>query len=681
MSAWNVQHVRRELGVGLSLAFGLALMLGLLLALDPVRLPSIAQAQGLDVRYVASTGGDDTGNDCRDSIMPCATLQHAADVAAPGDEIRVASGVYTGVHARAGVTQVVYISKSVIVRGGYTPTNWTTAHPLTQPTTLDAQQRGRVIYVTGASTPGAGISVTIEGLRVTGGDATNLGGSASGKDAGGGLYVVTATAILSGNHMFTNTALVGGGLYFRNSDGTCLTGNLVFENRTAQYGAGGGLYFDSSEHVTLAGNTIRDNEAGPPAWGYAAGGGAIFKDCPAVALDENVVTGNRATWDGGLNFNYSPTATLISNVISENRANHSGGGTKHNGGVSFSHSGSARLISNTISGNYAANDCGGVCFYDSDDAVLSGNLVVSNTAKQPGGDVFGRGGGLLFVRSKNAGLIGNTVVGNRGRDPITSGVVFGGGLYVGSNSSVALTAGRICRNEATKGGGLYVDSTSVMSLASVTIMDNVAHTSVAHQAEWDPDGDGGGMCLNGGGAVLSNVVVVGNRAETAGAGIYAQSSSPRLLHTTIARNGSASITTGGGGDGSGIYITGTAGTTSTLAVTNTILVSHTVGITVAANNEVRLTATLWGTGTWANLTDWGGSGTVITGTINLWGDPDFLEPNRGNYHIGPDSAAIDAGVDVGVLVDVDGEPRLSVPDLGADEYTCYVYMPVVLKKT
>mgnify|MGYP002064416744 CR=1 FL=1 len=35
--------------------------------------------------------------------------------------------------------------------------------------------------------------------------------------------------------------------------------------------------------------------------------------------------------------------------------------------------------------------------------------------------------------------------------------------------------------------------------------------------------------------------------------------------------------------------------------------------------------TLWGSGAWANDTDWAGDGTIDTGTVNLWGDPDFVD--------------------------------------------------------
>jgi hypothetical protein len=100
---------------------------------------------------------------------------------------------------------------------------------------------------------------------------------------------------------------------------------------------------------------------------------------------------------------------------------------------------------------------------------------------------------------------------------------------------------------------------------------------------------------------LTNAIVADNRITLTGqitgtgSGPYLASSSARLLHSTIARNG--------GGDGRGVHITGTA---STAAMTNTILVSHVVGITVVAGNTATLTATLWGTDTWANFADWGG---------------------------------------------------------------------------
>ena len=89
-------------------------------------------------------------------------------------------------------------------------------------------------------------------------------------------------------------------------------------------------------------------------------------------------------------------------------------------------------------------------------------------------------------------------------------------------------------------------------------------------------------------------------------------------------------------------------------------------------------ATLWGNGT-----DWAGDGIILTGTVNIWGHPAFVDPDAGDYHLGPGGAAIDAGVDAGVTTDIDGHARPNGNgfDIGADEYyrMLYTYLPLVLK--
>jgi len=154
-------------------------------------------------------------------------------------------------------------------------------------------------------------------------------------------------------------------------------------------------------------------------------------------------------------------------------------------------------------------------------------------------------------------------------------------------------------------------------------------------------------------------------------GLAIGASSPRLLHNTIVRNT--------GGDGRGVYLS-----SGTLAMTNTIIVSHTVGIYVEPGSTATLESTLWGSGAWANGTDWAGTGTIST-TNDLWGNPDFVDPDAGDYHIGPDSDAIDQGVDAGVKNDIDFLPRpYQAPDIGADEYwppgaLKFIHLPMVIR--
>jgi hypothetical protein len=123
-----------------------------------------------------------------------------------------------------------------------------------------------------------------------------------------------------------------------------------------------------------------------------------------------------------------------------------------------------------------------------------------------------------------------------------------------------------------------------------------------------------------------------------------------------------------------------------VALTNTILVSHGVGISVTAGNTVTLEGTLWGAGDWANGLDWGGDGTITTGTVNLWGDPAFVDPDAADYHIGPSSVAIDVGVNAGVVTDIDGDlrPDRCFPDLGSDEFITgiqckRIFLPLVVR--
>jgi hypothetical protein len=184
-------------------------------------------------------------------------------------------------------------------------------------------------------------------------------------------------------------------------------------------------------------------------------------------------------------------------------------------------------------------------------------------------------------------------------------------------------------------------------------------------------------------AALTNTVVADNQAES---GIYLSGGSARLCHTTLARNGSALLTTGGSallttggsallttGGSIGLYVTNGATTASEVALTNTILVSHGVGISVTGGSTVTVNGALW-FNTPVTISQ------AITAAVSVQhqyqGDPAFAADG---YHLTAGSAAVDRGADAGVTSDIDGDPRPlgAAPDLGADELVS-IYLPLVL---
>ncbi|MGD2205849.1 MAG: right-handed parallel beta-helix repeat-containing protein, partial [Anaerolineae bacterium] len=509
-----------------------------------------------------------------------AVIQEAVDAASDGDVIKVASGEYTEINNHGSLAQVVYIDKSIIIRGGYTAPDFSEPpDPQANPTTLDAKEGGRALYITGSASP------VVEGLRLTGGDANALGGGPFGRDAGGGVYISTATATLRDNQVLSNTAeWYGGGVYVHSSLDVTLSENEISHNTTHHGGGGGSGLYLSESNVTLSDNTISNNTA----------------------------TGSGIVYGGGLYLSYS-TANLSSNTISGNTATWSLYDS-YGGGVYVTGS-DATFDGDTISGNHARS--GGGLYLDESDTTVNDSTVLDNEAGDHGGGLY----------------------------------VFGGDVTVSHNT--------ISGNHALKrGGGLYL-SGSAGSLDENVFSENTASS------------DGGGMYVAYSNPTLTNNVIADNEANTA-SGVYLLASSPDLLHTTIAHNGSTVLTVGGsarsipsalrtfeepmshtGGDGIGLYVKNWDTDYSEVNLTNTILAGHTVGIYVAGGNTATLEATLWA----SNDRDWDGAGAIFTGTVNVRGDPAFVNPGNGDYHISSGSAAIDEGVNAGVNIDIDGEPR------------------------
>jgi hypothetical protein len=381
----TILNQRRTLGPILGLATTLALIL-----LGSLNFPaqSLALASAAE-RRVCPAGPPTCGY---------ASLQAAVDAAAPGDVIKVATGVYTDMHSRpapagyagpAAITQLVYLDKAVTIRGGYTTSNWSTSDPDAHPTTLNAQGQGRVLVIVGD-----GITPVVEGLRITGGNAAGQGGHHGGYDGGGGIYLNRAAATIRDNLIYSNSAggsaNFGGGLYLLNSLAV-VSDNIIHSNRAEN---GDGLYVNAGS-PTVSRNIIRDN--GDEITGWAGG---VYLAYTTATLTGNTITGNRGGYGGGINAQGS-IATLENNTIA--------GNTSYRGGGLFLYAGGAALRRSIISGNTALEQGGGIWFWR-DTSVLVNSVVTNNRLDYE----TGHGAGIYVDGGATPQFLHTTVARNTG---------------------------------------------------------------------------------------------------------------------------------------------------------------------------------------------------------------------------------------------------------------------------
>ena len=515
------------------------------------------------------------------------TVQAAVDAANEGDTVKV-TGYCSGVNGRpldgttatGVVTQVVYISKTITIRGGYTTAFTDPPDPEANPTTLDAGGQGRVLYVTGDVSP------TIEGLRITGGDAAGLGG---------GVYVITATATISNNQIFGNSAGSGGGLYLYSSAAT-LDRNTIISNTAWQ---GGGLYLDSSD------------------------------------------------------------ATLTNNVVADNQANTAGSGLYIKGSI-------PGLLHTTIARN-GGGDGSGVYVTDVDDGysavALTNSILVGHTVG-------------ITVTAGSTATLGATLWGS---EAWANEDDWGGEGYI------YITGGPYNNIQGPEYSIATLNAVSAEAAAEPFILDD--RWSISH---------GNRPLVAGSYPSLPDLVVER---------IIATSNEMTVI---IRNQGNAPVTDAFWVD---VYIDPDPAPTAVNQIWSDLCQEGLVwGITadalpLAPGEDVTLTVgdayyvpsysqISWplpaGTPVYAQAdsanvaTNYGAvlESDEVAGSV--YGDPAFVNPDAGDYHIGLGSAAVDAGVDAGVSTDIDGDsrPQGTAPDLGADEHGgCpHLYLPLVMRR-
>ena len=319
-----------------------------------------------------------------------------------------------------------------------------------------------------------------------------------------------------------NSSANGGGIYLESTDaiitGIQINGNIASDS-------GGGIYsFGGSPEISY--NIITENYANQNISEHGYGGGIhCFGGAPSITYNE--IDENSAFIDGGgIYVKYSNPVIQYNTSISDNYAGDKGGGIAliHGGGT---------ISDENISGNTSENNGGGI--YS-----VEGTVLIENTTIEYNHSIYGAGVYFYVCNDNSTPVLSssdiyyNTTIGNDTK---------GAGIFIDGRDVVPpipvihpyISNNDITYNESTDGGGggIFVYESEAY-IHNNNILNNTA------------TGDGGGiMCDDGSNPNIWFNVISDNNSGSGGGGIYCDyDSKPYILlnifnHNTAVGNGGA----------------------------------------------------------------------------------------------------------------------------------------------
>ncbi len=593
------------------------------------------------------------------------SIQAGIDASADGDVVLVQAGTY--------VENIHFNGKNITVISADGP----------ETTIIDGNRNGTVATLNGEG-PGAKLS----GFTITNGSGTyeNFGYAfLHGSYYGGGLFCNDSRITLENLIVSGNFALAGGGIYCKNSSPVLI--NVTVTNNSADFG--GGIYFinsnpdfDSSNRSNIylnhagSGNDLYSNQAIDvildiftvmvPTGYHAVPIENFSFDISGAQLDRPQVNADLYVSPDGDDSNSGlsreePLKTIdyaLSIIQADASAPRSiylapgvfSAGTNGekfpvsmSSHVSLRGSGERETILNagrtstvvmvyrvngpvfiedlSITKGRGISDTGGGVLCTSADLQLANVTISHNEA------VLGSGGGIRCSSSnlalENVVISDNKTSGNYGN---------GGGIYLGDDSSSTLMNVKILNNRSHwSGGGIY--GTRVFAEtsfeATITITNTIISGNIA----------GGGIYNDGGAVVCRNVAM-------------------NLINVTIADNSADD-------QGDGLHLEDVC----RLNMVNSILWNNSPEEISFSNLLKPSNMTV----SYSNVQG-GQNGIVSYGSDkiewleNIDADPLFVNAAEGDYHLISNSPARDTGTsDDAPLYDIEGNPRIRRPDMGAYE--------------
>ncbi len=408
-------------------------------------------------------------------------------------------------------------------------------------TNLDVSQNASTGYGGGFFSSG---DFVLSASSVTGNYAENRGGGV----AGNSTFMDIRDSTISGN------SGLGGGGVFNQYRPTFIENSSIVGNTARNIGGGGirayrgflnvlNSTIDQNSapygagirsnlgNLTITGSTVNNN-IGTSNIGSGRGGGGIFVRFGNFTLNESEVSGNTSRIRGGGIFTESATTQIVDSFLINNYTDDKGGGI-------YSEQSNLSIERSTIAFNTAQESGGGIRrIFEPDMSPLFviDSQIFGNTTE-------GIGGGIAATRSVeiSGSTIAENFAGTAGggvssaeitveSSAITGNVAGNRGGGINGFSSVTITDSTVSENTTFDIGGGIYARTLQMS--RTTVSGNIAKK------------EGGGIASEEGPLVIADSRITGNTADKGGGGVYG-SSSLSVSKSEISGNSS-------GDDGGGI---------------------------------------------------------------------------------------------------------------------------------
>jgi len=389
---------------------------------------------------------------------------------------------------------------------------------------------------------------------------------------------------------------------------------------------GGGLSFVTKGNVEIVDCIFVENRV------TANGGGFYISGASTVTITGNTFTTNNSSDDGGgAHIAGASTVTFTGNTFTNNSSDDGGGAhiagastvtftgntfTNNNSGGAYIYKASTvTFTDNTFDNNSSSSYGGGAYIYKASTVTFTDNTFDNNSSSS--------GSGARISVASTVTVTGNTFTSN-------SSEYGGGGVHITDSSTVTVTGNTFTSNSSKYGGGACILASSTVTFKGNTFTNNSSSNSSSIYAS-----GGGGAYINLETALnCINNTISQNTSPKNGAGLYIEipeTTGTFNIHNNIIWNNISQE------DYNDIYIEG-------------------FGEQIIAQNNIFSDAkALW---------------TDASNNRDI--DPLFFDPENNDFHLKPNSPCINAGNPNAPELpefDLDGNPRIGLPDIGAYEFS------------